>query len=245
MQLELARLHLPGRLAVERLSLSGGRFYALLGPNGAGKSTLLMALAGLLVGCAANTRLDSRPLSTLGLGALATMRGYLEQGEQPVFALTGQDSLGFVASEAGLPDALEQALEVSHLLHRPLLAMSGGERQRIAIARTLLQVWPALQRGEGVICLDEPTQGLDYCHQHQLGNLLRQLARAGNLVVAALHDINLAGQYASHGVLLKGGRVLVDGALTEILTASRLSMVFDCNFRQLDTSAVPQFHSTL
>ncbi|MBZ6071880.1 ATP-binding cassette domain-containing protein [Aeromonas schubertii] len=210
--LHLECVTLSGRLHEVSLSLRGGEAVALIGPNGSGKSTLLGAMAGLLTPGAGRISLDKRPLGDYDWPSLAARRALLTQRVQPglpmpVFELL---TLG-VASEcvhAGL-DTLMQTLELGPLLGRDATTLSGGELQRVVIARTLLQVWPI--ENAGLLLLDEPLAGLDLHHQHALLGLLRHLTGQGMGVVLSIHDLNLALHWADRLLCLEQGRLCFDG----------------------------------
>ena len=111
------------------------------------------------------------------------------------------------------------------MLARDFSRLSGGEQQRVLIARTLLQVWPSLNPGGRVLLLDEPLAGLDLHQQLALLRLLKQLAGQGLLVVLAIHDINLAIDWADRVLCLQQGRVVGEGGVG-IIDEALLERVF-------------------
>ena len=201
-RLEARALAIPHRLAPLDLAWPGGQLVALLGPNGSGKSTLLGALAGILPAEGA-VLLGGEVLTDLSWPELARRRAMLPQRQPQLFHIPVFQVLSLGLDEEGLPEAQGRAvaeicaaLELDALLARDFSRLSGGEQQRVLIARTLLQLWPGLNTDGRVLLLDEPLAGLDLHHQLALLRLLKRLSRQGLLVVIAIHDINLAIDWA-------------------------------------------------
>jgi iron complex transport system ATP-binding protein len=209
------------------LTVEPGRWLAVVGPNGAGKSTLLRVLAGLLrhqgtvlldgINIAAmSTRHRARligyapqvPLLPEGV----RVRDYVALGRTPHHALLS----GPRDEDRRIIEDAVRRLDLVDLADRPLRTLSGGERQRAVLARALAQE-PRL------LLLDEPTAALDLGHAQQVLELVDRLRRdEGLTVVATLHDLALAGQYADRLALLSGGRVVAAGPPSAVLTAETL-----------------------
>ena len=229
-RLEARALAIPHRLAPLDLAWSGGQLVALLGPNGSGKSSLLGALAGLLPADGA-VLLGGEVITTLSWPELATRRAMLPQRQPQLFHIPVFQVLSLGLEEGG-PDAQAQAvadvcdaLELAPLLARDFSRLSGGEQQRVLIARTLLQLWPGLNPAGRLLLLDEPLAGLDLHHQLALLRLLKELAAQGLLVVVAIHDINLAIDWADRILCLQQGRVVSEGGV-ELVDEALLEQVF-------------------
>ncbi|WP_239456479.1 ABC transporter ATP-binding protein [Nocardioides solisilvae] len=214
-----------------------GGVVALVGPNGAGKSSLLRLVAGtassdrLPAGSPTDGGRDGvRPAVTLDGVELLGMRrrerarvvATVEQEARAEFHLTVRQvvALGRIphespwavagADDAGVVDAAMSRTGVTDLADRSLATLSGGEQQRVQLARALAQQ-PRL------LLLDEPTNHLDVRAQLDTLGLLREVAATGITVVAALHDLNLAAAHCDHVVVLAGGRVRAVGAVDEVL----------------------------
>ncbi|MCU7555259.1 ATP-binding cassette domain-containing protein [Alteromonas sp. ASW11-19] len=233
----------------ERITPITGAFAAgscthLLGANGAGKSSLLEILAGISTPDSGRCSIGNEDLARLSLTQLAGFRSYLGQHSYAAFAIPVSDYLRFYAAPAQptVPDLLEQTLEVRHLLSRPITALSGGERQRVELTRSLLQVWPAICDGQGIILLDEPLQGLDVKHQFGFLALSRKLSGWGNTVVLSCHDIGLSANHADCVWLLKQGQLVCQGAPREVLTEANLYATFDCHFAVTEQRNFLQIH---
>ncbi|MDO6568870.1 ATP-binding cassette domain-containing protein [Alteromonas sp. 1_MG-2023] len=220
------------RLANITLDITKGNCVHILGPNGAGKSTLLSIMAGVLETERGEASLLEQPLQQWPLSALATFRTLLAQQSEAVFAVSVKEYLSFFASSLAfeLPEILEATLEVKRFFKTPLNRLSGGERQRVEICRALLQVWPAVKRGEAVLLLDEPLQGVDIRHQYALMGLFRTLCDKGNTIVLSSHDISLSANYSNTVLLMKSGASVSFGLPEKVLSVNNLEHTFDCHF---------------
>ena len=220
-------------------AIEAGEWAALIGPNGAGKSTLLRAVAGL-VPQTGESALTGRPAAARRRAERARLIAFVPQ--EPLippdmtvadYAILGRTPyLGYLASErAEDVDATVRALERLDLLalaRRRLGTLSGGERQRAVLARALAQQAPLL-------LLDEPTAALDVGRQQQVLELVDDLRREHGLtVLAAMHDLTLAGQFADTLLLLDGGRRVASGPPAEILVADLIATHFGAAVRVLE-----------
>ena len=213
----------------------GGEVTAVLGPNGAGKSTLLKCLTGAYRANGGDVTLDGRPLSDYSLAALAQKRAVLSQSNLINFPFTAveivmmgrtpcvaEDSAG---RDAEAVKAALESVDAWGLKDRVFPMLSGGEQQRVQLARVLAQLWG---RQNGYLFLDEPTSSLDLKHQHQVLALVRSMAEERNLAVCVtLHDLNLALRYTDRTILMKNGEVLVLGATRDVLKSNDVESVFE------------------
>jgi len=218
------------------VAVGRGEVVALLGPNGAGKTTLLRALCGELPPAAGDVHLEGRSLSAWSPRDRAARLGVLPQSSRLVFPFTAEQValLGRTPHVERHESARDREIAglalrragVGALARRDYLRLSGGEQQGVQLARVLAQVWDAPAQGGRYLLLDEPTASLDLRLQHALLGLARQLAGQGFGVLVSLHDLNLAAQYADRIALLRGGRLLADGAPPQVLTAERIRRVW-------------------
>jgi iron complex transport system ATP-binding protein len=241
LQLEGVTVTLGGREVVRQVSatVEAGEWVALLGPNGAGKTSLLRAIAGLLPYQGAVT-LAGKPAAALGRRERARLLALVPQEpETPPwltvaeYVLLGRTPhLGPLAREsADDRDAAARALarlDLEAFADRTLATLSGGERQRAVVARALAQEAP-------IVLLDEPTAALDIGHQQQALELLDSLRADRQLtLVAAMHDLTLAAQYAGRMILLDEGRVVADGPPGAVLTEETIALHYDAAIRVLE-----------
>jgi iron complex transport system ATP-binding protein len=215
------------------LHCRGGEFVAVIGPNGSGKSTLLAVLAGLLRVDAGSVQLDQQPLTAIPARELARRRGYLPQNARCEWPLPVDRmiALGFVPAaprlrealpaEAARIDAMLATCDLTAQRNQPVTTLSGGELARAMLARALIA-------DPQLLIVDEPLAGLDPRHAWDAAGRLRQLALAhGKLVIAALHDINIALRCATRVCALKDGRVLADGPPATTISERLLRELFD------------------
>ncbi|MGY3943013.1 ATP-binding cassette domain-containing protein [Aeromonas tecta] len=248
--LETNRLCVPERLAPLTLNWQGGQLVALLGPNGSGKSTLLGALAGT-VSAEGDVLLDGQSISLMSWPELARQRAMLPQRQPQLFHIPVFQVLSLGLDESAEPALRNQAvadlcaaLELDALLARDFSRLSGGEQQRVLIARTLLQLWPSLNPAGRVLLLDEPLAGLDLHHQLALLRLLKTLTRQGLLVVVSIHDINLAIDWGDRILCLQQGQLVGEGGV-DIIDQALLERVFQIKTDRIEAAGRVWFMPSL
>jgi len=204
---------------------------AIIGPNGAGKSTLLAVAAGERRPTSGAVFLGGTPIAQLSVRQLARRRAVMPQDTTVAFPFTvrevvamGRTAHGPRADGDAIVDETLAAAGLLALRDRQVTTLSGGELQRVALARTIAQATPITR--DSVILLDEPTAAMDIAHAEETLVLARDLARRGAAVVAVLHDLDAAAAYADQVVLLNQGRVRQVGTVAEVCTADLLSEVY-------------------
>jgi len=219
------------------LEVRPGEVVAVLGENGAGKSTLIRALAGDITPRGGVVNMNGRPLDHWRLRDRARVRAVMPQDHAVAFGFTALETVAFgrYPHAEGLPGATDhdiaraalRRMDALHLQDRLVTTLSGGERARVMLAKTLAQVWEPVPNAARYLLLDEPTASLDPAHQHSVLGAVRAFVVGQDVgVCAALHDLNLAAQYADRIMLLKGGYMLASGTPVEVLTTMRLSKCF-------------------
>lgn len=243
------------RVGIQNVSLTvrPGELVALAGPNGAGKTTLVRAVLGLVPPAEGQVLVQGTPLPALTFRERARRMAWLPQEEQPQENVAILDYVLFgryahippFYSESSADYArAEEALRSVALWDRKdsgIWEISGGERQRVLLARALAQDAP-------ILLLDEPTSHLDIAHQLELLERLQRWCRGtGRCVVTAIHDLNLATRYAGRVVVFSRGRVVQDGRPDEVLSAALLRSVWgiDAEIRRDRRTGLPYIVPTL
>lgn len=214
------------------LHAARGRFTAVAGPNGSGKSTIVRALLGRVPLTNGEILIEGRARSAWSVRELAHRLAVVVQREEPAFPMAVLDyvTLGrhpfrrpWSALSGEDRDAVESSLAqagMSQLRERSTDALSGGEWQRVRIARALAQRAPAL-------VLDEPTTFLDVGHEMACFELLAALADDGHAILVVSHQLNLVARFAHEVVLLSEGRVAAAGSPDEVMRGDVLERIYD------------------
>lgn len=213
------------------LDVAAGSFYAVLGPNGSGKSTLMRALLGVAPLSGGHVTLGERAATSWSRRELARSIGAVPQAESIAFPLSAREMvsmgryphLGPLAAEGQLDRAAVrralEACEVLDLADRDVTTLSGGELQRVRIARALAQEPLAL-------VLDEPTASLDIRHEMGILELLRASADGGMTVLLITHGLDVVAQFADRMLLLSHGTVAAEGSPTDVVREDTLTTVY-------------------
>jgi len=230
------------------LTIGPGEFVGVLGRNGSGKSTLIKAVQNLLDSVRGEVRCGGEDVFRMGPRRIAAQIAYVPQMAEPVFeyaveeivlmgrfARQGRLEKTSAADEAAVAEAM-RLTDIARLREKRLSQLSGGEQQRVFIARALAQDAPLL-------LLDEPSSHLDIAYQVEIYGLLKSLQKGrGKAVVTAEHNVNLAAAYAERLVFLKDGAVVVEGTPAETVTAATILDVFgaEVDIRENARSGLPE-----
>ena len=232
------------------LQLCGGEMTALIGPNGAGKSTLLRLLTGFLTPDSGERLVEGRPLEAWSADALSRRRAVMLQRTQlhadwpieTVIAM-GRSPWGSTPHAEMIRQVMEET-GCDHLAGRRYPSLSGGEQQRVQLARCLAQLWRD-GAPEGLLFLDEPTSALDLYYQQHLLRLLKRLTRSSQLhVCVVLHDLNLAALWADRSLLLHQGKLVAQGTPQEVVQQPIISRWYGAEVRMGEhpDTAAPQVY---
>jgi iron complex transport system ATP-binding protein len=221
------------RNAVDGVSFvaASGKLTALAGPNGSGKSSIVRALLGRADVVSGSVAVAGSDVRMLSLSELARRVAVVPQREEAAFPTQVRDYVAIgryphlglwrtasTTDDTAINEALEQA-GVTTLADRDTDALSGGEWQRVRIARALAQKAPA-------IVLDEPTTFLDVAHEMAIFELLSSLAGSGLAVLLVSHQLNLVARFADTIVLLNEGKIATSGAPSDVMKADRLESIY-------------------
>jgi iron complex transport system ATP-binding protein len=240
-----------GALILDRVSVrfEPGKLNVVLGPNGAGKSTLLRIATGLARPTAGDVRYGGQSIAALAPEPLARRRAVLSQHIELAFSLAVADVVmmgryphyGRVPTERDV-EIVSRALALVGMEDKrdqPYPTLSGGEQQKVHLARVLAQIWSdeggtaSTAGAQRYLFLDEPTSGLDVHYQLHILKVVRELLSPGITVVSVLHDLNMAFEYGDHFVLLERGTVAVTADDARGIPAEVLERVFRVRARRM------------
>ncbi|WP_373398967.1 heme ABC transporter ATP-binding protein [Algoriphagus halophilus] len=214
------------------LELNPGEILAVLGPNGAGKSTLFKFLSGEIACRQGTVSYNGKLVHHLKLKQLAEIRSVMPQHSQLNFPFSAEEvvRLGLISSSSRSPQHLiSELMEVTntaHLKEKAFNHLSGGEKQRVHLARVLVQIWEN-KPFPRFLLLDEPTSSLDIAQQHAVLKILDRLKSRNIGILVILHELNLAIQYADKIALLKNGTLVKTGEVHAVMEKETLAHVFD------------------
>jgi iron complex transport system ATP-binding protein len=228
--------HFDQSKVLDRLdfSVSKGDFFVIIGPNGSGKTTLMKIISGILKPTKGKIQIQQKEIGQYSSKSLARTIGYVPQMVQTEFPFTVMEvvlmgrspHLGLLGiehqSDIEIAKAAIGFTDVDHLANRKLNELSGGECQRVLIARAICQE-------PEIMLLDEPTASLDLAHQIRIMDLMDKLREERQItVVMVSHDVNLAAMYGNKILLLKSGQVIKMGTPEEVIRYDTLESVYGC-----------------
>lgn len=214
--------------------IDSGDFCAIIGPNGSGKSTLLKAIAGILPSkTAGSVYLQDTTIEEFSARELAKIVSYVPQKQDVVFDFSVFDTIlmgrnpyqnrweGGNAKDREIVMDVMSKTNLTNLKDRMLGQLSGGEMQRVMIARAMAQQTP-------LMLLDEPLSNLDIAHKYEVMDILRQLNRQNHTtILIILHDFTFVKQYASKSILIQNGKLQMFSSTDEVLTSDNIRSAFD------------------
>ncbi|QRM56472.1 heme ABC transporter ATP-binding protein [Sinorhizobium sp. BG8] len=237
LSVELSRKSIVRNVSLEARA---GEMTAIVGPNGSGKTTTMKAIAGELASTGTLT-INGHEIRSLKPSELARKRAVLPQATNLAFPFTVREivRMGLSIGSNIHPERIDSiaaaalaVVDLSGFAPRLYQELSGGEQQRVQLARVLSQIWEPVVEGEACfLLLDEPVSSLDIRHQLTIMTLARDYCRRGGGVIAVMHDLNLTAMFADRMVMMKDGTVFAAGAPAEIMTDETMEAVFGCRMR--------------
>jgi len=218
-------------------SAKTGQLTAIVGSNGSGKTTLLRALTADLP-YQGSVQIAGRNTRKIKPYELASIRAVLSQSTNLAFPFNVLEvvrlglTTGGEAQRADLPLQALARVGLTGFEAKYYQELSGGEQQRVQLARVLAQVWqPVVDGVARWLFLDEPVASLDIGHQLMVMGLAQQYARDGGGVIAVMHDLNLTAMFANRVALINQGKMVAQGTPTEVMTENKLSNAYGCSLR--------------
>jgi iron complex transport system ATP-binding protein len=222
------------------LDVGPGEVVSLVGPNGSGKSTIIKCIAQIIKPTTGNIFIDDREIRGISLEEIARLIGYVPQNFHYLFfsnvmetvLLGRKPHIKWKVTQNDL-DIVQKALDamgIGGMAGKFMDELSGGEKQKVYIARTLAQQ-PKLY------LLDEPTSNLDLKHQIEVLEITRRMTRVeGSSMIVALHDLNLALKYSDKVAMMERGRLFAYGEPDKVLTVENINRVYGVEALILDSS---------
>ena len=215
------------------LVVSPGRFTAVAGPNGAGKTSLLRIMSHEITKHSGNVLLNGMNVTDMRHKELSEQRAVLPQHTTVNFPFTIEQIVEIGryphrttrTENEKIIDEVMLCTNVYHLKGRLYQSLSGGEQQRVQMARVMAQIWDEREQARFLL-LDEPTSSLDLAQQHSLLELIRDLCRRNIGVLSIIHDLNLAAQYADEVIFLKEGKTTAYGSVSNVMTKEIIEETF-------------------
>lgn len=222
------------------VDISCGDVLGIIGPNGAGKTTLLGAMSGDIELTSGSILTNGQPIGQIDARQRACQLAILPQLSSLNFPYTVEEVValsriphctGKQCDRQIVKEAL-QAMDIMSLRERLYTHLSGGEKQRVQLARVMAQIWRSKDApGRRLLLLDEPTSALDLGHQQQLMQVVRRFANQGVAIVMVVHDINLAARYADTLLALSGGSALAYGRPRDVISAEVVKQLYAVDVR--------------
>lgn len=232
-------------LAGINLQLHKNRIYGLIGPNGSGKTTLINLFTGITVPTSGVVKLHGKSVHTYAKADLARLLAFVPQSNTMDFEYTVEEVVMMgrhpYIGRFGSPSEKDQravqaaltTLDIDHLKRRYVTQLSGGERQRVLVARALAQ-------HTGIMVLDEATASLDVRHSIDIMQALRRKVTADNImVIAAIHDLDLAAAFCDELIVMHQGSVHASGKVVELMTARLLQQIFGVKADIIHSTGLP------
>lgn len=213
-----------------------GEFNMILGPNGSGKSTFFKIFSGEINGYSGTVMYNDKALKKQKIAALAKFRAVMSQQPELSFPLTVDEVVMMgryphfdfnpAKKDESICNEVMERMKLLSFKERNYLTLSGGEKQRVQFARVLAQVWERPATGIRYLFLDEPLNNLDINYQQEFLQIAKEFAYNDTVLVAIMHDINLAIQYADKLFFLKEGRLVAQGNTKDIINRELIQNVF-------------------
>ncbi|HUR66084.1 MAG TPA: heme ABC transporter ATP-binding protein [Chitinophagaceae bacterium] len=218
-----------------------GEFNMILGPNGSGKSSFLKIFSGEIREYTGSVFYSNKKINTLTGEKMAKVRAVMSQQPDLSFPLTVEEVVMMGRyphfkfnpgkKDMAICDEVIRRMNLDEFRERNYLTLSGGEKQRVHYARVLAQIWEKPEEGVRYLFLDEPLASLDINYQQEFLQLAKEFSGSDTVLVAVMHDINLAAHYGDKLFFLKEGELVEHGKPADVMTAATIEKVFNVNVK--------------
>lgn len=245
--LNVTNIAIENRLKPLSFAVAKGEIVHLIGPNGSGKSTAIGVISGLFP-AEGRVEIEGMDIANCDLTSLARLRAYMSQQDRPSFAIPVYQYLSLALTALGevcthqtqlAIDEVCGCLDITDKLSRSIHQLSGGEWQRVRLAATCLQIWPAINPDAKLLLLDEPAASLDIGQEAAMYRLIRCIASKGIAVIMANHDLNRSLREADQVILLQEGLCVAMGEPPGVMNTEQLESVFSTKVVQVTHQGVP------
>jgi len=220
-------------------NINYGDSVSIIGPNGSGKTTLLRLISGDILPSSGKILFRGKDLEKWSSKRISTKRAVLPQNSYITFPFTVKEVIQMGRFpypendnfDEDIINNLIQKFDLSDFLHRDFTSLSGGEKQRVQLARVFAQIWSKDNYNGKLLILDEPTSFLDIKHQLHFFEIINSFKQNGLTVLMVLHDINHAISYSDKIAMLKKTELICFGDTKDVINAKNLNDVFDINLK--------------
>ena len=228
--------------------INSGSITGIIGPNGSGKTTMIRLLSGEIRPTIGSIIFNNKNIDDWRSIELACNRAVLTQSNQLSFPFSVKDVISMgryslslknqsvVSSDSKVINQLLEYFDIEDCKNRNYLTLSGGEKQRVQLARVFAQIWDEDNFINKLVVLDEPTSFLDIYHQIKLFELIKRLNSKGLTILMILHDINYALLYSRKIMMLKNARLRYFGNTDEVITNSNIKQIFGIDLKKIKCS---------
>ena len=233
------------------LEIGKAEILAIIGPNGAGKSTLLKTISGEISPDSGSVCMNDEDITNIALQQQAQLRAVVKQSNHVLFPFSVYDivSFGRYPINKGIPDAHDEIiirstmekLDLEKISNQVYSTLSGGEMQRVQLARAIVQIDHGDDLENKLLLLDEPLSNMDIKHQHHCLSLLNELSAKGCTIVIVLHDLNLATVYCSQIALLNAGELRYHGAASNFNDIELINRIYGIDMEIIKHPSRDQF----
>tara|TARA_A100001011_G_scaffold11552_1_gene12677 strand:+ start:22173 stop:22868 length:696 start_codon:yes stop_codon:yes gene_type:complete len=220
---------------------------SVVGPNGSGKSTLVKLISGELLPSSGFIFFDRKCISKYNPSDLALKRSVLSQSNNLSFPFSvidivkmgrfTQKDKRFIHNDEAICGELLKIFDLQDYINRNYMTLSGGEKQRVQLARVIAQIWSLDSYNKKLLILDEPTSYLDIKHQASLFDFLKVINKKGLTIILVLHDLNLAVRNSNKILMLKNSKLVKYGYTNDVLKLDTLKSVFDVDLDVFKTGS--------